>query len=84
MASMIDDISHEAGQTLVTDFFQFALDEVVHRQSEDMNPQDCNHIRIDTFKTKSGEPLTLHADSKAPRSVIRKKQMKRIIGKVDR
>ena len=47
-----------------------------------MSTIDCNNIRIYTFMTPDEEPLALRADTGAPRSVIGKKHMKRVLDKL--
>ena len=44
-----------------------------------MNSIHCNHIRIGAFIAENEEPPALSADIGATRSVIGKKQMKRIL-----
>ena len=48
---------------------------------EDMNNIGCNHIYIGSFITENEEPLAICADTGAPKSVIGKKHMERILDK---
>ena len=84
MFNMKDDISHEIEETVITNFLQSALDYDEYHHLDDMKTIDCNHIRIGTFITENEEPLALCADTGAPKSVIGKKQMKRILDNLGR
>ena len=57
MVNMEDDISHEAEETVITNFLQFALENIEGMHQEDMNTIDCNCIRIGTFMDENEEPL---------------------------
>ena len=56
---MEDDISHDAEETVITSFLQFALDDTEDEHQDDMNSIDCNHICIGTFVTENEKPLLL-------------------------
>ena len=45
---------------------------------------DCNHIHIDTFISENEKALELSADTGAPKSVIGKKQVNRILDRLGR
>ena len=81
MVNMEDVICHEAEETVRTNFLQSALDDTEDARTEDLSTIHCNHISIGTFITKNEEPLALCADTRAPKSVFGKKQVKRILDK---
>ena len=70
LVSMEDIICHEAEETVITIFLQFALDDTEDAHAEDIRTTHCNHIHIGTFITENKEPLALCADSGAPKSVF--------------
>ena len=79
MINMKDDVCHKAEETVVTNFLQISPDDSEDSLTWDVSPKNCNHMRIGTFETENDEPLVLYADTGAPKSVIGKKQMKRIL-----
>ena len=76
---MKDGVHHKAEEIVITKFSRFPLDDNGDEHKDDKNTIDCNSICIQTFVIEKKESLARCADTTAPKSMIDKKQMERVL-----